>query len=55
MRKLETLGVQVWTVDTEGDARRLMGWGVDARITDRPDLIVPLVRPVQEAQLQDPA
>lgn len=38
------LGVQVWTVDTEEDARRLLGWGVDALITDRPDLIVPVVR-----------
>jgi glycerophosphoryl diester phosphodiesterase len=38
------LGVQVWTVDTEADARRLLGWGVDALITDRPDIIVPLVR-----------
>ena len=37
------LGVQVWTVDTEQDARRLMAWGVDALITDRPDRIVPLV------------
>ena len=37
------LGVQVWTVDTEPDARRLLGWGVDALITDRPDVIVPLV------------
>jgi glycerophosphoryl diester phosphodiesterase len=37
-------GVQVWTVDTEGDARRLLGWGVDALITDRPDIIVPLAR-----------
>ena len=38
------LGVQVWTVDTERDARRLLQWGVDALITDRPDIIVPLVR-----------
>jgi glycerophosphoryl diester phosphodiesterase len=37
------LGVQVWTVDTEEDARRLLAWGVDALITDRPDRIVPLV------------
>ena len=37
------LGVQVWTVDTEADARRLIAWGVDALITDRPDRIVPLV------------
>ena len=37
------LGVQVWTVDTAEAARRLLGWGVDALITDRPDVIVPLV------------
>ena len=38
------LGVQVWTVNDEADARRLLDWGVDALITDRPDLMVPLVR-----------
>ena len=38
------LAVQVWTVDSEADARRLLGWGADALITDRPDTIVPLVR-----------
>ena len=38
------LAVQVWTVDHEADARRLLDWGVDALITDRPDIIVPLVR-----------
>lgn len=38
------LSVQVWTVDTPADARRLLEWGVDALITDRPDVIVPLVR-----------
>ncbi len=38
------LGVQVWTVDREEDARRLLDWGVDALITDRPDLIVGVVR-----------
>jgi len=37
------LGVQVWTVDDEADARRLLACGVDALITDRPDVIVPLV------------
>jgi glycerophosphoryl diester phosphodiesterase len=37
------LGVQVWTIDEPEDARRLIGWGVDALITDRPDLMVPLV------------
>jgi len=40
------LGVQVWTVDREADARRLLAWGVDALITDRPDIIVPLVKRV---------
>jgi len=42
--------VQVWTVDTEDDARRLLGWGVDALITDRPDLVVPVVREVREVR-----
>ena len=37
------LGVQVWTVDAELDAARLLAWGVDALITDRPDIIVPFV------------
>ena len=38
------LGVQVWTVDGEADAGRLLDWGVDALITDRPDIIVPFAR-----------
>jgi glycerophosphoryl diester phosphodiesterase len=38
------LAVHVWTVNTDADARRLLSWGVDALITDRPDLIVPIVR-----------
>jgi glycerophosphoryl diester phosphodiesterase len=38
------LGVQVWTVDTVGDAARLIDWGADALITDRPDIIVPFLR-----------
>jgi glycerophosphoryl diester phosphodiesterase len=32
--------VQVWIVDSEDDIRRLLGWGVDAVITDRPDVAV---------------
>lgn len=46
------LGVQVWTVDDEADARRLIAWGVDALITDRPDLMVPLVRGESRAATQ---
>jgi glycerophosphoryl diester phosphodiesterase len=38
------LGVQVWTVNSEIEAEKLLGWGVDALITDRPDVMVPLVR-----------
>jgi glycerophosphoryl diester phosphodiesterase len=38
------LAVQVWTVDEELDAERLLAWGVDALITDRPDIMVPVVR-----------
>ena len=43
------LGVQVWTLNDEAQARRLLTWGVDALITDRPDLMVPLVRQFAQA------
>src|SRR4051794_3533278 len=35
--------VKVWTVDEEADMRRLLGWGVDAIISDRPDVAVAVV------------
>ena len=38
------LAVQVWTVDAARDARRLIDWGVDALISDRPDVVAPLCR-----------
>jgi glycerophosphoryl diester phosphodiesterase len=33
--------VQVWVVDTQADAARLLAWGVDGLISDRPDVTVP--------------
>jgi glycerophosphoryl diester phosphodiesterase len=33
--------VQVWVVDSEADSMRLLSWGVDGLISDRPDLVVP--------------
>ncbi|MEO5897695.1 MAG: glycerophosphodiester phosphodiesterase family protein [Vicinamibacterales bacterium] len=38
------LSVKVWTVNDPADMRRLVEWGVDGLITDRPDLAVPIVR-----------
>lgn len=38
------LPVKVWTVNDADDMRRLLDWGVDALITDRPDLAVRIVR-----------
>ena len=39
-----SLPVKVWTVNTEADMRRLLGWGVDAIISDRPDVAVRTLR-----------
>jgi glycerophosphoryl diester phosphodiesterase len=38
------LPVKVWTVNDAEDMRRLIDWGVDALITDRPDLAAGVVR-----------
>jgi glycerophosphoryl diester phosphodiesterase len=35
--------IQVWVVDSAADAARLLQWGVDGLISDRPDITVPLV------------
>jgi glycerophosphoryl diester phosphodiesterase len=37
------LPVQVWTVDSVDDMRRLLSWGVDGIQTDRPDLLARLL------------
>jgi glycerophosphoryl diester phosphodiesterase len=33
------LRVDVWTIDDEADMRRLLSWGVDGIMTDRPDVL----------------
>lgn len=38
------LRVDVWTVDREDDMRRLLEWGVDGVMTDRPDLLSRVLR-----------
>jgi glycerophosphoryl diester phosphodiesterase len=38
------LPVRIWTVNEREDMLRLLEWGADSLITDRPDLAVPLVR-----------
>jgi glycerophosphoryl diester phosphodiesterase len=36
--------VQVWTINEDADMRRLLSWGVDGLITDRPDRALAVLR-----------
>jgi glycerophosphoryl diester phosphodiesterase len=56
LRAAERLGlkVHVWTINQVADMKRLMDMGVDAILTDYPDRLVPLVRPVA-VQVEEPA
>jgi glycerophosphoryl diester phosphodiesterase len=38
------LRVDVWTIDHERDMRRLLGFGVDGIMTDRPDILAKVLR-----------
>jgi glycerophosphoryl diester phosphodiesterase len=39
----QRLRVDVWTIDSEADMRRLLGYGVDGIMTDRPDVLAKLL------------
>ena len=43
------VAVKVWTVDARPDIQRLLEWGVDGIITDRPDIASETVRQVYPA------
>jgi glycerophosphoryl diester phosphodiesterase len=46
--------VQVWTVNDEATVRRLSAWGVDGFISDRPDLVLRVVRSVPQGSDPSP-
>jgi glycerophosphoryl diester phosphodiesterase len=46
--------VQVWTIDEADDMRRLLAWGADALISNRPDLAVTIRNAFVSAGQFDP-
>jgi glycerophosphoryl diester phosphodiesterase len=47
----KNLAVHVWTVNEEADMRRLLSWGVDGIITDRPDRLARVLHEVADRPL----
>jgi glycerophosphoryl diester phosphodiesterase len=41
------VAIHVWTVDEEADMRRLLAWGVDGIVTDRPDRLARVLHEVR--------
>jgi glycerophosphoryl diester phosphodiesterase len=50
VRAAHELGIRVdvWTIDLEVDMRRLLGYGVDGIMTDRPDILTRLLQGADE-------
>jgi glycerophosphoryl diester phosphodiesterase len=47
----KNLAVHVWTVNEEADMRRLLSWGVDGIITDRPDRLARVLHDIASRPL----
>lgn len=45
------VAVHVWTVNDEADMRRLLEWGVDGVVTDRPDRLARLLHEIADRSL----